>query len=104
VEMGRIETNFDKFDLEMNSELLKSERYQIKEELYYCLDEKDNQSDLTELGRAHLSNDESAFVLPDLPSIFSAIDVNDSLSPDQKIEKNARRWKNFPEKASQFTA
>ncbi|MDR1891119.1 MAG: preprotein translocase subunit SecA [Puniceicoccales bacterium] len=99
MENGAYRKNFDRFDLEMNSELLKSERYQIKEELYYCLDEKDNQSDLTELGRAHLSDDESAFVLPDLPSIFSAIDVNDSLSPDQKIEKKRQAEEEFSQKS-----
>ncbi|MDR2778800.1 MAG: preprotein translocase subunit SecA [Puniceicoccales bacterium] len=95
MENGVYRKNFDKFDLEMNSELLKGEKHQIKEELYYCLDEKDNQSDLTELGRTNLSNDENAFVLPDLPSIFSAIDVDDSLSPAQKIDKKRHAEEEF---------
>ncbi|MDR1457856.1 MAG: preprotein translocase subunit SecA [Puniceicoccales bacterium] len=99
MENGAYRKNFDRFDLEMNSELLKSERYQVKEELYYCLDEKDNQSDLTELGRTNLSDDENAFILPDLPSIFSAIDMDDSLSPDQKVEKKRRTEEEFSQKS-----
>jgi len=74
MENGTYRKNFDKFDLEMNSELLRNERYLIKEELYYCLDEKDNQIDLTELGCTHFNHDENAFILPDLPLVFSQID------------------------------
>jgi hypothetical protein len=88
----------------MNSEMLKRDIYQVKKEFSCCFDEKDDELNLTELGRAHLSDDASALVLPDRPLMFSAVDVNDSLSPDQKIKKNARWRKHFPEKASKFTA
>ncbi|MDR3274226.1 MAG: preprotein translocase subunit SecA [Puniceicoccales bacterium] len=75
MENGEIRKRFDKFDLEMGSEFARDEKYKIKEELYYCIDEKGQQSDLTEVGRKTLRpNDSNAFVLPDLPTIFSRID------------------------------
>ena len=65
----------DKFDLEINSDLQKVQRYALKEELFYVIDEKNQQADLTEKGRALLSpNDPDAFMLPDLPTQFMEID------------------------------
>ena len=40
----------DKFDLEINSDFQKNERYALKEKLYYTIDEKQQQADLTEKG------------------------------------------------------
>ncbi|MDR1255865.1 MAG: preprotein translocase subunit SecA [Puniceicoccales bacterium] len=75
MEDNAVRKNFDKFDLEMSSEFARDEKYKIKEELYYCLDEKGQQADLTEVGRKTLQPDNpNAFLLPDLPSIFSKID------------------------------
>ena len=42
----------DKFDLEINSDLQKERRYGLKEELFYVIDEKNQQADLTEKGCA----------------------------------------------------
>jgi preprotein translocase subunit SecA len=99
MENATFRKNFDRFDLEMNSELSREERHRIKEELYYSLDEKDQQSDLTELGRATLSGGEDAFVLPDLPAIFSAVDSDRVLSDMEKIEKKRLVEDEFGEKS-----
>jgi preprotein translocase subunit SecA len=99
LEDGVCRKNFDRFDLEMNSELLRSEKHRIQEELYYCLDEKDQQTDLTELGRSTISSDESAFVLPDLPAIFSSIDGDGELSQAKKIECKRRAEEEFTDKS-----
>ena len=43
--------------------------YHLKEELFYTVDEKTHESDLTEMGRTFLNPDDpDAFVLPDLAS------------------------------------
>ncbi|MDR1432980.1 MAG: preprotein translocase subunit SecA [Puniceicoccales bacterium] len=102
MESGTHRKNFDRFDLEMNSELFRSEKHLIKEELYYCLDEKDQQSDLTELGRGVLSSDENDFILPDLPAIFSSIDGDVSLTPEQRIEKKHLVEAEFAKKSSKI--
>lgn len=62
--------------------------FKLKEELYYAVDEKTHESDLTELGRAFLNPDDpDAFVLPDIGTAFAEIDVDVSLSADAKTQK-----------------
>ncbi|MDR2737997.1 MAG: preprotein translocase subunit SecA [Puniceicoccales bacterium] len=102
MENGVYRKNFDKFDLEMNSELCRDEKHRIREELYYCLDEKDQQSDLTELGRMTLSHDGDAFILPDLPAIFSSIDGDYALSQKQKVEKKHSAELEFSQKSTKI--
>lgn len=77
----------DKCDLEMNSDMNKDKLYHLKEELYFVIDERQRQSDLTEKGRTELRPGEpDAFVLPDLAESFSVLDKDDSLTSEQKDE------------------
>jgi preprotein translocase subunit SecA len=49
----------------------KKQLYAEKEELFFAMDEKGHEADLTEKGRSFLSpNDPDAFVLPDLITAF----------------------------------
>jgi len=64
----------------------------LKEELYFTIDERQHEADLTQLGRDFLNpNDPDAFVLPDLLTEFADIDNDPSLTPAQKMEKKALR-------------
>ena len=84
-ETPAIRRMLDKFDLEMNSDFNKKELYALKEELYYIIDEKQQQADLTEKGRVLISPDDpDAFMLPDLPTQFIEIEKDESLSPEEK--------------------
>jgi preprotein translocase subunit SecA len=84
-EVPAIRRSVDKFDLEMNSDFNKKQRYALKEELYYVIDEKQQQADLTEKGRNLMNpGDPDAFMLPDLPSEFIEIDKKDELSTEEK--------------------
>jgi preprotein translocase subunit SecA len=75
----------DKFDLEMNSDFNKKQRYSLKEELFYVIDEKQQQADLTEKGRVLMSpNDPDAFMLPDLPTQFIEIEKQETLALEAK--------------------
>ena len=75
----------DKFDLEINSDFKKEARYQLKEELHYLIDEKNQQADLTEKGRSFLSpSDPDAFMLPDLPEQFIEIDKQEDVSAEDR--------------------
>lgn len=87
-EVPAIRRAVDKFDLEMGSDFNKKERYALKEALYYVIDEKQQQADLTEKGRVMMSPDDpDAFMLPDLPTQFIEIDKNDQLAtPEVKQE------------------
>jgi hypothetical protein len=61
----------------------KVEFFKLKEELYYFIEEKSHDADLTEMGRNFLSPDEpDAFVLPDIATVYSEIDGDTSLSEE----------------------
>jgi preprotein translocase subunit SecA len=86
-EVPAIRRAVDKFDLEMNSDFNKKERYALKEALFYVIDEKQQQADLTEKGRILMSpNDPDAFMLPDLPTQFIEIDKDEKLADEAKQE------------------
>src|SRR5438876_5765993 len=61
----------NKAELELHADQSKKELYAQKEELYFAMDEKSHDADLTEQGRNFLSpKDPDAFVLPDLTTIL----------------------------------
>ncbi|HTB63855.1 MAG TPA: DEAD/DEAH box helicase, partial [Opitutales bacterium] len=71
MENGNIRKLLEKFDLEMSGDFARDQRYKLKEELYFSVDERQRTSDLTEKGRLALRPDSpDAFVLPDLPSFY----------------------------------
>lgn len=78
----------DKFETEMSSDMQKAEFYALKEDLFFSIDEKAHQADLSEMGRKTLRPDNpDAFVLPDLAVEHSEIDGDTALTPEQKEEK-----------------
>lgn len=80
-----IRKRFEKFDLDMNSDYNKERAYQLKEELHYVIDEKNQQADLTEKGRAVVSpEDPEGFVIPDLATMYVEIDRKVDLSEEEK--------------------
>jgi preprotein translocase subunit SecA len=67
---------------------MKVELFKLKEELYYAVDEKTHESDLTELGRAFLNPDDpDSFVLPDIATAFAEIEIDQSISAEGKVQK-----------------
>jgi len=85
---GPIRKKFDRFEIDMHTDFQKTQLYALKEALYFTIDEKNHQADLTELGRQALHPDNpDAFILPDLPTLFAQIDADVTLTPDIKQEK-----------------
>src|SRR5438045_6685315 len=82
----------DKAELSFFTDTRKEELFLLKEELFFTIDEKSNESDLSEQGRAFLNPDDpNAFVLPDLISEFTEIDLDPAVSPEEKDRKKAER-------------
>jgi preprotein translocase subunit SecA len=82
----------DKSELSFYQDSRKEELVALKEELNFTIDEKHQDSDLSEMGRSYLNPDDpDAFVLPDLISEFTEIDLDNSLTPEQKDEKKRAR-------------
>ena len=64
--------------------------------MFFVIDEKGHQADLTEKGRNFLRpNDDDAFVLPDLPSIYMDVDSDSALSADAKQKEKAKAQERF---------
>jgi preprotein translocase subunit SecA len=64
----------------------------LKEELFFTIEERQHDADLTEQGRNYLNPDDpNAFVLPDLLTEFADIDNEAGLSPQEKAQKKAQR-------------
>ncbi|HZS17566.1 MAG TPA: preprotein translocase subunit SecA [Candidatus Udaeobacter sp.] len=82
----------DKAELSFFQDTRKEELFQLKEELFFTIDEKSNEADLSEQGRVFLNPDDpNAFVLPDLISEFTEIDLDPTLSDDEKDKRKAER-------------
>src|SRR5438309_3572054 len=82
----------DKAELSFFQDTRKEELFQLKEELFFTIDEKSNEADLSEQGRAFLNPDDpNAFVLPDLINEFTEIDLDQTLSPEEKDKRKAER-------------
>jgi preprotein translocase subunit SecA len=87
----------DKVETEMNSDLNKVELYHLKEELFYVIDERQHQADLTEIGRTRLRPDSpDAFVLPDLATEFSELDKS-SLTPEEREARKLASQQRYAE-------
>jgi preprotein translocase subunit SecA len=82
----------DKAELSFYQDTRKEELFQLKEELFFTIDEKSNESDLSEQGRSFLNPDDpNAFVLPDLINEFTEIDLDPSLPQEEKDKRKAER-------------
>jgi preprotein translocase subunit SecA len=86
----------DKVETEMNSDLNKDELFHLKEELYYVIDERQHQADLTEIGRTKLHPENpDAFVMPDLATEFSDLEKNHDLTPEEKEKRRLEAQQRF---------
>ncbi len=96
MEIGVLRKKLDKMDMEMAADFRKNDRFKYKEDLYYVVDEKQHTSDLTEKGRTAISpKNPNAFVLPDLPTLFTEIDSDASLDARQKQESKLKKEDEF---------
>ncbi len=92
-------------ELELHADQHKKQLYAEKEELFFAIDEKGHEADLTEKGRSFLSpKDPDAFVLPDLITIFHEIDTGPEPDPRKRMEAKAKVQKDFEVQARRIHA
>jgi len=95
----------DRVETELNSDLNKSQLFQIKEQLFYVIDERQHQADLTEGGRHHLRPDNpDAFVMPDLATEFSDFDKDTALTPEDRESRKLEAQKRHTEISEEIHA
>src|SRR5439155_127719 len=86
-------------ELQLHADQSKKELYAEKEELFFAMDEKSHDADLTEKGRSFLSpQDPDAFVMPDLITAFHEIDAAGG-DVHKRIEQKAKLQADFEVKA-----
>jgi len=87
-------------ELELHADQTKKQLYAEKEELFFAIDEKGYEADLTEKGRNALSpEDPDAFVLPDLITAIHEIDNGPEPDPVKRMEAKQKVQAEFEEKA-----
>ncbi len=93
----------NKAELEMHGDQSKKELYAEKEELFFAIDEKSHEADLTEKGRNFLSpKDPDAFMLPDLGTALHEVDSGPETDPRKRLEAKAKLQKEFEAKAQRI--
>ena len=103
MEDAAIRKRFEKFDLDMNSDYNKERAHKLKEDLNFVIDEKNQQADLTEKGRALISpNDPEGFVIPDLATLYVEIDRKNELSEDDKRREREDAEREFQVKSERI--
>ncbi len=79
----------EKAELFLYQDPRKIELYKLKEELYFCIDEKTHDADLMEMGREVISpGHPEAFVLPDIGTEFAALEEDLEMT---EREREARK-------------
>ena len=90
----------DKGELSLHADQSKKELYAQKEELYFGIEEKNHDADLTEKGRTFLNpNDTDAFMLPDLSVEQHDIDHDDRLDAKSRLAAKTKLQDEFKTKA-----
>jgi preprotein translocase subunit SecA len=65
----------EKVELSFFADHMKEEKFRLQDELFFTIDERQHEADLTEQGRTFMNPDDpDAFVLPDLITQFAEID------------------------------
>ena len=81
----------EKMELSFYTDVRKEEMWRLKEDLFFTIDQRAHEADLTEQGRQYMSPGEpDAFVLPDLITQFAILDQNNEFTEAQKVETKAK--------------
>src|SRR6267378_2810518 len=92
-------------ELQLHADQKKVDLYAQKEELFFAIDEKSHEADLTEKGRTYLSpQDPDAFMLPDLTIALHEIDTGPETDPRKRAEMKAKLQEEYQAKAQRIHA
>jgi preprotein translocase subunit SecA len=90
-------------ELQLHADQKKTELYAQKEQLFFAIDEKSHEADLTEKGRNYLSpKDPDAFMLPDLTTMLHEIDSGPEADPRKRLELKTKLQQEFETKAQRI--
>jgi len=77
-----------------NEYLRDKKMHTLDEEMYFAIDERSHQADLSEMGRNQLTKyiggDPDLFLLPDIADEFAKLDADDALTPEERAEAKTK--------------
>jgi preprotein translocase subunit SecA len=92
-------------ELQLHADQKKVELYAEKEQLFFAIDEKSHEADLTEKGRGYLSpQDPDAFMLPDLSTALHEIDNGPEPDARKRLEAKTKLQQEYESKAQRIHA
>ncbi|MEY4386677.1 MAG: hypothetical protein RLY20_1960 [Verrucomicrobiota bacterium] len=92
-------------ELQLHADQKKTQLYAEKEELFFAIDEKGHEADLTEKGRNTINpGDPDAFMLPDLPTEIHNIDAGPETDTRKRMEAKQQLQANYEAKAQKIHA
>src|SRR5271155_1579880 len=96
IEEPELRRAMDDAELVLYQDPRKTELFALKEEAYFSIDPKSNESDLSERGRTFLNPDDpDMFVLPDLITRFHDIEANPDVSKEEKQRAKVNEQANY---------
>jgi len=103
LEDGNILRQLEKVEMHIKSDQNRGLLQEIQAEMYFSMDERSHEADLTEKGRTEISpGDPDAFVLPDMLGTLHDIDADASLSAPEKIKRKQEFQEMFGQKAERI--
>ena len=103
LENGDVLREVDRLDSKVHSDNNRGMLQEVQSILYFTIDEKTHEADLTELGRNTIAPDDpQGFVMPDLLSELHNIEVNEELSAAEKIAAKEEFQEKFSEKSERL--
>ncbi|HDL77938.1 MAG TPA: preprotein translocase subunit SecA, partial [Lentisphaerae bacterium] len=87
----------------MLTDMYKEQARELREELFFTVDEKSHEAGLTDKGCAELNPDDpEMFVLPDLATALSELEGDDTLRPEEKMQRRQKLQNEFAEKSERI--
>jgi preprotein translocase subunit SecA len=90
-------------EMELHKDQTKKELYDQKEELFFAIEEKSHDADLTEKGRVFLNpEDPDAFTMPDLITAYHEIDEQQDLDAQGRSKAKEKAQQQYETKAERI--
>ena len=100
LENAEVRKMHEDVELQMLSEMRKEHARELKEDLFFTIDERTREVSLTDKGCEKICpEDPKLFVLPDLAAEMSAIDGDQSLTDQERLERRRDTQSAFVEKS-----
>ena len=103
LEDGEILREVERLDSKVHSDNNRGMLQEVQSILYFTIDEKTHEADLTALGRNTLSPDNPEdFIVPDLLGELHRIESDESLSAEERVEAKSRFEEQFSAKSERL--